>query len=175
MFPFASPSGHFKFSAPPTNDLADRLKNLQSDLSTTEEESDRPSSSRPIKQIKRSTYKTTRPTFTTHQLPSFAAPPKEKPALTTQRPLVIDLPPKQEQQENEPVQQSAQDIADKVANCMDFVDDGQDHLATFMYELEALTPIHQWSQLRRLNLSKQNLTSLDDLSSCFPMLETLQV
>ncbi|KAG1111268.1 hypothetical protein G6F42_015080 [Rhizopus arrhizus] len=58
---------------------------------------------------------------------------------------------------------------------MSFVDDEHDHLATFMYELQALTPIQQWSQLRKLNLSRQNLSSLTDVSSCFPMLEMLQV
>jgi hypothetical protein len=94
--------------------------------------------------------------------------------LTTQRSIVIDVQPQQPQQ-NEPREQSAQEITDDVSKCMSFVNDDQDHLATFMYELEALTPIQQWSQLKKLNLSRQNLFSLTDLSGCFPMLEMLQV
>lgn len=168
------PSSQFQFSSPPPNDLADRFKKLQSDLNTSDDEQARPSSSRPIKQVKRSTPKIRKPTLSLHQLPSFAAPPSERAALTTQRPIIIDIQPQQPQQ-NEPIEQSAQDITDKVTNCMSFVDDEHDHLATFMYELQALTPIQQWSQLRKLNLSRQNLSSLTDVSSCFPMLEMLQV
>ncbi|KAL7325605.1 Protein nud1 [Mucor circinelloides] len=169
------PSSQFQFSSPPpSNDLTDRFKKLQSDLNTSDDEQARPSSSRPIKQVKRSTPKIRKPTLSLHQLPSFAAPPSERAALTTQRPIVIDIQPQQPQQ-NEPIEQSAQDITDKVTNCMSFVDDEHDHLATFMYELQALAPIQQWCQLRKLNLSRQNLSSLTDVSSCFPMLEMLQV
>ncbi|KAI8647934.1 hypothetical protein BD408DRAFT_334248 [Parasitella parasitica] len=58
---------------------------------------------------------------------------------------------------------------------MSFADDGHDHLATFLFELQAVTSAQQWSQLTKLNLSRQSLTSLEDLSSCFPNLETLKV
>ncbi|GAN03025.1 L domain-like protein [Mucor ambiguus] len=168
------PSSQFQFSSPPPSDLTDRFKKLQSDLSTSDDEQVRPSSSRPIKQTKRSIPKTRTPTLSLHQLPSFAASPSERATLTTQRPIVIDVQPQQPQQ-NEPREQSAQEIADNVSKCMLFADNEQDHLATFMYELETLTPIQQWSQLKKLNLSRQSLSDLTDLSSCFPMLEMLQV
>ncbi|KAK4510184.1 uncharacterized protein ATC70_006356 [Mucor velutinosus] len=168
------PSNQFQFSAPPPSDLTDRFKKLQSDLNTSDDEQARASSSRPIKQAKRSLPKSIKPTLSLHQLPSFAAPPSERAALTTQRPIVIDIQPQQPPQ-NEPREQSSQEMTDTVSKCMSFADNARDHLATFLYELEALTPIQQWSQLKKLNLSRQNLSSLTDLSSCFPVLETLQV
>jgi hypothetical protein len=166
--------------------LAERFKHLQLDLNE-EQENDRLKSIRPIKQLKKRQVTAPRSfNFQSQPLPPFAGSPKGPPILSTVKFAPINIPPppsppppEQQQliEEENQLNQDTATIKENISNCLITAtsESGQDQSASIFYELEQLSPITTWHQLKMLNLSRQNLTSISDLSTCFPVLEYLQM
>ncbi|KAI9244904.1 hypothetical protein EDC94DRAFT_688244 [Helicostylum pulchrum] len=127
---------------------------------------------RPIKPIKK---KERVPSLTLQSLPSFAAtpkPPKPPVKLTNEVRDTIDVPPKSYIKDPISMKQN-------LANCFEFnsLDQCQDNvLSAIFFGIESMVAdITQWYQLKTLDLSRCNLTGLNHLDTCFPMLEKLTV
>jgi hypothetical protein len=157
--------------------LVERLQDLQIGLDKQQEDDENHiKSTRPIKPLK----KKQPPSFSLQPLPPFAGSPKGPPILSTVKFSPINIPPPpsppppppelQIEDEEDMLHQDTTAIKENTANCL--ITDEQDRL---FYELEQLSPIPAWHRLKMLNLSRQNLTNINNLSSCFPVLEYLQV
>lgn len=144
---------------------------LESETPPPPSTSPSPSSQRPIKPIKRKGKVTSAPSPTIQSLPSFAATPKSPLQLTYEVRDRIDVPPKTYIKDPTSMKQN-------LANCFEFNSDQcQDSiLSAVFYGIESVvSDITQWHQLKTLDLSRCNLTSLNHLDTCFPMLEKLTV
>lgn len=86
-------------------------------------------------------------------------------------------PPQQQLEEADQQHQDTATVKENISNCFITtpLESGQDQLASIFYVIEQMSPITAWHQLTMLNLSRQNLTNISDLSKCFPVLEYLQV
>lgn len=163
----------------PLEDISQKIKALtmesEQDNVPSQPQPSQPALQRPMKQLKKSSF--IKPCLTLESLPSFAATPKSSPILISQVRDTIDIPPAddEDQQEQEPDK-----IKQKLSNCFEFnskqMDQGDRILATIFFGIETNVPdITQWFKLKSLNLSRCNLTRLNHLDTCFPMLETLDM
>lgn len=110
--------------------------------------------------------------LSTHQLPSFAAAPHQHPVWTTSRFDSYDIPPHEEVLEEQDQVENDAAILEKVSNCFTSNDEQLDNI---IYNLKSIRPVQEWCQLRKLDLSRQRLTSITNLNTSFPCLEYLQL
>ncbi|RCH84339.1 hypothetical protein CU098_003002, partial [Rhizopus stolonifer] len=163
------------------NVTKEKLSNLESSLNH-EHVNDGDFSSRPIKKAYRKLFDKS---LSVHSIPSYASPPKREPILTIHQPIpCTDIPPIEKQLEEEGEEEDPfvirRNIVDRLtfASTQDDNDDSmnEQRLASIFYDLERQYPnVTEWYQLKKLNLSRQNLAQIDDLASCFPYLEVLQI
>lgn len=149
-------------------DINKKLEELQLESETPPSPSP---SQRPIKPIKRKEKVASLSSPTLQSLPSFAATPKPPLQLTYEARDTIDVPPKSHIKDPTSMKQN-------LANCFEFDSDQcQDNvLSAVFFGIESVvSDITQWHQLKTLDLSRCNLTSLNHLDTCFPMLEKLTV
>jgi protein-tyrosine phosphatase len=108
-------------------------------------------------------------------LPAFAASPKSIPSLSVQKlPITIDIPPNQITDSEDQYEKDPKVIKENLFNCFSFSRQHQGQLTSiYLYLQEHMPDITKWYQLKHLDLSRQHLVRLDDLDTCFPMLETL--
>ncbi|KAI8885950.1 hypothetical protein K501DRAFT_65226 [Backusella circina FSU 941] len=64
---------------------------------------------------------------------------------------------------------------ERMNNCMRFSQDQDQSLARLFVDLEQKNPSLAWSKLSELDLRRQNLSALQDIKSCFPVLRRLRV
>jgi hypothetical protein len=130
-----------------------------------------------------------KPTLTIQHF-NIDIPPEEKPTAPVLELQVqvetADQEPESESEsesESEEVEeiQDATVVKANLAQCFTFSTvhnelEHLQHITRIFYRIEQTIPdIQQWYQLKSLNLSRQNITSLNNLKNCLPMLETLQM
>ncbi|KAI8372452.1 hypothetical protein BD560DRAFT_328578 [Blakeslea trispora] len=123
------------------------------------------------------------PNLSVQSLSSFASSPKKAPFLTVHQPFSFDISPVDNSPEE--LEEDPLSVQREIAECFTFAPahskspqtDSHEHgLATLLFELETHCPIaSEWYRLTKLNLSRQNLNSIQSLENCFPYLETLQI
>lgn len=157
-------------------ELSQKLGQLQSTLQKNENVSEErfSPSTRPTKQA-RSTHSIKKSPLITKSLPSFAASPKSIPPLSFQKlPITVDIPPTKLTEDEEQHEQDPAIIKENISNCFLFSSQHNNQLTgIYLYLQDRMSDVTKWYQLKHLDLSRQYLTSLNDLDVCFPMLETL--
>lgn len=148
---------------------ADKLAAMFSTLEiglTSENKDDHESiSSRPIKQIKRLKPLKKQPT------PELELPSKPPQLLTLHMLPPVHIAPT----EDSPIE-SITNIEERLAKSFEFSRQDKDHaLATIFYQLESQCQSTEWKYITTLNLSRQYLSHLDHLDTCFPFLELLDM
>ncbi|KAI7901637.1 uncharacterized protein BX663DRAFT_437035 [Cokeromyces recurvatus] len=117
-----------------------------------------------------------KPQLSICELASYDILPKQQ-TLVTETKIIADIPPTHEDPKvhvHDPniIQRN---LFDSLTFKQTTLSEDPHYFASVIYELEQHGSITEWHQLKKLDLSRQNLTSIQKLDHCFPILEELNV
>ncbi|KAI9472271.1 MAG: hypothetical protein EXX96DRAFT_351111 [Benjaminiella poitrasii] len=193
---FSFQKSQFNFHPPTHHVLANKLKDLQTDLEDenkspnniisvgeSSQSDNRLKSERPIKQPRKTNVKQQlQPQLSVHHLSSYQASPKYSSCLITESILIADIAPDKTSDDETYLHfQNPNTVQENLFKSLTFKQkqssssEDPHYFANIIFELEQHSSITQWYKLKKLDLSRQNLTSINTLDTCFPMLEELHI